>query len=164
MPEAVPTGEIIALRKRQGYNRKAITSRGDYRHRQMLDSADYLLEQVRLLTVGGFAAGKQNSISIPITYPTSSARICRRREKVPAGVDPDPRFRKSKGPFRHRTTCTIEVRVCGGGRRAEVRPTAAAAVGESNGHARTSAGAGGDAGRAVQVEMPTERFYVPTTR
>lgn len=43
--ETIQTNEVVALRKRPVYNRKAITNRNDYRHRELLDAADFMLEQ-----------------------------------------------------------------------------------------------------------------------
>uniref|UniRef100_A0A183C0P0 Asp_Arg_Hydrox domain-containing protein n=1 Tax=Globodera pallida TaxID=36090 RepID=A0A183C0P0_GLOPA len=44
-PTVVAAGELIATRKRPIYNRKALTNRYDYKHRSLLDAADFLLEK-----------------------------------------------------------------------------------------------------------------------
>uniref|UniRef100_A0A914HSC9 Aspartyl/asparaginy/proline hydroxylase domain-containing protein n=1 Tax=Globodera rostochiensis TaxID=31243 RepID=A0A914HSC9_GLORO len=44
-PTVVDGGELIATRKRPIYNRKALTNRYDYKHRSLLDAADFLLEK-----------------------------------------------------------------------------------------------------------------------
>ncbi|KAL3093623.1 hypothetical protein niasHT_026661 [Heterodera trifolii] len=41
----VVVGELITTRKRPIYNRKALTNRYDYKHRSLLDVADFLLEK-----------------------------------------------------------------------------------------------------------------------